>query len=315
MPTETAAGTVPRASGRDDGGPARRGRMRRGVVLLALLIAAPGAVVGLASLRSEPEVTLLPEPQVTLLPEPQVTLFPEPDVTLLTEDFQGEDAVWADERRFWHPERTGQQDEDPESGWFAEAGVLERRDSQGWTDSPVMRVWTRRDDLAFTQVDMDVTFKGWVDGSAGWHGINLWLNESLCTPTPGCERIDDGQQGGPSGYALDFMNRDGTVTILKKVAGDTREAWPGAVSHSNGGTYYKLAETTFEPAEDRTYHFAGRVVDSGDGTATLQVIVDGEVLLQAVDDGTVTGPRLTGGRVGLRSDYVELTVDDVVIRR
>ena len=60
---------------------------------------------------------------------------------------------------------------------------------------------------------------------------------SLMTPGP-----------GRSGYALDFMNRDGSLSIQKKVAGDIRDRWSeGALSYSNGGTYYSLATTEWMP--------------------------------------------------------------------
>ena len=298
MPTESRTAVARRADDGDETTLSQRvGKQRRMVILVVVLLAlVSGVIVGLESLRTDPP-------------------FPEPEVTLLSEDFEGEDGVFADERRFWHSDSPQDEQEGQASGWFAESGVLERRGSEGWTDSPVMRVWTQRDDLAFTQVEMDVTFNGWSDGSDGWHGVNLWMNESLCTPFPECDKIDDGDEGGPSGYALDFMNRDGTITILKKVAGDTRDTWPGATTYSNGGTYYELAEASFEPVQGRTYHFAGRAIDTGNGTTTLQVMIDGDVLLQVVDDGSVAGPRLTGGRVGLRSDYADLTVDDILIRR
>lgn len=231
---------------------------------------------------------------------------------VLRESFEGPDGAFVTERAF----RTADLGVAENATWLAESGQVFRRGSAGETDSSVMRMWTRRTDLAFTTAEMDVRFNGWNGGSSGWHGINLWMNETFCTPAPGCTRLQDGATSeGPSGYALDFMNRDGSLTILKKVAGDTRGTWAGAVSYSNGGTYYQLAKTTWTPTVGQTYRWAGRVVDNGDGSTTLQVLVDGRVLLAVVDDARVGGPRLTGGRVGLRSDYADLTVDDLTIRR
>ena len=262
-----------------------------------------------------PTTAPVPGPTTEPVPAPAPTTarVPAPSEALLTESFTGADGVFVSQDAFWKTADLGVAEN---ATWLAESGQVFRRGSAGETDSSVMRMWTRRTDLAFTTAEMDVRFNGWNGGSSGWHGINLWMNETFCTPAPGCTRLQDGATSeGPSGYALDFMNRDGSLTILKKVAGDTRGTWAGAVSYSNGGTYYQLAKTTWTPTVGQTYRWAGRVVDNGDGSTTLQVLVDGRVLLAVVDDARVGGPRLTGGRVGLRSDYADLTVDDLTIRR
>lgn len=228
----------------------------------------------------------------------------------VVEPFAGPDGVFVDSDDFWNSSDRGRR-QNPE--WFAEAGSLERERSAGRTRSPALRMWTRRDDLAFVTAEMDLRFDGWTAGGEPWHGVNLWLNRTLCTPVPACSAVDDG--GGNSGYALDFLNRDGSLSILKKVPGDTRARWPqGEVGVAQGGTYYSLAQTRWQPERGRTYRFGGRSLDRGNGTSSLQVLIDGKVLLEADDDGTVGGPRLTGGRLGLRSDFVALTVDDLVVQ-
>lgn len=75
-----------------------------------------------------------------------------------------------------------------------------------------------------------------------------------------------------------------------------------------------LGSSSWSPEPGRTYRLAGRVQESRDGTTTLQILVDDEVQLEAVDDGSLGGPPLTGGRVGLRSDYADVTVDDLTVR-
>lgn len=231
---------------------------------------------------------------------------------VLQHDFDAADGVFVAESDFWGSADRGASSN---GSWFAESGTLRRVAGAAHTDADAFRMWSRRTDLSWSSVELDVRFEGWTGGDEDWHGVNLWLNRTVCTPVPTCSAVDD--RGGNSGYALDFVNRDGRLTILKKVPGDTRNAWPeGAEDVAQGGTYYALAETTFTPEPGRAYRFGGRVLDRGDGTsATLQVLIDGEVVLDVVDDGRIGGPRLEGGRVGLRSDMAELSVDDLVVRR
>jgi hypothetical protein len=267
---------------------------------------------------------------------------PEPTTVLLEETFDG-DGVFVDQDLLWdgQDEADGRDDDEEreraDSGanrddaaasvdgdlvqvldggdpdWFAEAGEMVVEDSAGLTDSSVFRMWTQRTDLAFTQVEMNVTFDGWSGGDEPWHGVNLWLNRSLCTPVPECGAVDD--PGGNSGYVLDFLNRDGSMTILKKVSGDTRDRWEGATEYVQGGTYYELASERWESEAGRMYRFSGRAAELQDGSVVLQVEIDGDVVLEAVDDASVAGAPLTGGRVGLRSDNAVLSIDDLSIRR
>jgi hypothetical protein len=63
----------------------------------------------------------------------------------------------------------------------------------------------------------------------------------------------------------------------------------------------------------RWYRWGGRVTDNGNGTSTIQVLIDGRVVQQVIDEGLVGGPPLRGGRVGLRSDYASFNVDNLTI--
>ena len=287
---------------------------RLGTSVLAPAVAPSPAPTPATSTAAPTVLLASPEPvSASPLPTPPPVVAPAPQpASLLTETFSGSDGTFSDQNAFWGSQDLGISQN---STWFTESGSVQRRLEAGYTSSPVMRMWTRRTDLAFTNVAMDVRFNRFTGGSEGWHGINLWLNETLCTPAPGCTKVQDGPSAGPSGYAVDFMNRDGKLTILKKVHGDTRAKWPGASSYANGGTYYQLAGTRWTPQPGVKYRFAGRVIDSGNGTATLQILIDGQVKLQVVDTGRVGGPRLTGGRVGLRSDYADYTVDNILVTR
>ena len=235
-----------------------------------------------------------------------------PPAPLLEEEFAGGDGVFVSAGAFWNSDDLGEH-ENPT--WLSESGAMLRRDEAGRVEGGAFRMWTRDPGFAFSRVDLDVTFHGWAGGSASWHGINLWLNASLCIPAGDCSKIDDAA-GGTGGYAVDFMNRNGVVTVLKKVPGDTRGRWAaGATGHTQGGTYYELASARFHPADGRTYRLTGSVADDGRGGAVLQVLVDGGVVLDVVDDGSKGGPPLSGGRVGFRTDSAVATVDDVEIHR
>ena len=232
---------------------------------------------------------------------------------LLSETFSKADGTFVSSGAFWSTADRGLTEN---STFMSESGQLDRVAGAGRTRSDYFRMWTRHRDLANVTASLDVTFNGFTRGDAGWHGINLWLNQQMCTPVPSCSAVNDPNNGGGnSGYALDFMNRDGSLTILKKVSGDTRASHPGAVSYSEGGTYYQLAGASFRPTRGQTHRLAGRSIDNGDGTTTLQVLIDGQLRLQVRDDNRVGGPRLGAGRVGLRSDFTDMTVDNFTIVR
>jgi hypothetical protein len=222
-------------------------------------------------------------------------------VTAVGESFDGPDGVFVGDSAFWGSKDLGLSQN---ASWFAESGSMDRRAGAGWaTDSSwAFRMWTRQTDLAFTTTEMDVRFDGWYGGSEGWHGINLWLNRTLCTPLPDCGKVND--PGGNAGYVVDFHNRDGSMLIMKKTANPAPD-----------GTYYTLASTKWSPVVGQTYRWGGRVIDNGNGTSTIQILLNGSVRLQAIDNGSVGGPRLTGGRAGLRGDYANFTIDNLTIRR
>jgi hypothetical protein len=232
---------------------------------------------------------LAEEPTASPTPEDPT---PVPTTSLLSETFDGPDSVFASASAFWDNSDLGVS-ENPD--WFAESGTMYRRSGTGRTTSSVFRMWTRRTDLAFTKTEMDIRFNGWTSGTAGWHGINLWLNRKLRSNSDG-SRINDGPQ--QEGYVVDFLNRDGSLLIMKKV----------------GDTYHTLSKKTWTPQQGQWYRWGGRVIDNG-STSTIQILLNGQVLMQATDNGSIGGPRLLGGRAGLRSDYSDMTVDNLAITR
>jgi len=226
-------------------------------------------------------------------PDPNPEPAPTGGSSLVSANFDGPDSAFVTSSAFWNNADDGLYQN---TDWFAESGSLYRRSNLGYSNSSVFRMWTRQTDLAFTKMEMDVQFNGWAGGTSGWHGINMWLNRKLRTPADG-NKINDGSQ--QEGYAIDFNNRDGKIYIQKKVA----------------GTYYILKQDTWAPVTGKWYHWSGRVIDNGNGTSTIQMLIDGQIIQQAVDNGSVGGPRLTGGRAGLRSDYANYNVDNLLINR
>ena len=228
---------------------------------------------------------------------------------VVAEAFDGIDGTFVSQEPFWDEDDRGLSQNDR---WYANNGTLDVRSGWGRTDDDVFRMWTRRTDLQNPTVRFDMVFRGFTGGTKDWRGLNLWLNRTHCTPVPECSAVDD--EGGNSGYMLRFVAADGHMIINKKVPGDTREQYPErATSYVQGGTYYWLAKAPWQPVEGREYELAGSVRENADGTSTVQMSVDGEVLLTFVDDGSFGGPPPDGGRVGLRGDYVDVKVDDLEI--
>ena len=268
-----------------------KGRADRTPATRSWFVADPAAA---APVPQDPPPATTPDPAPAPAPAPAPTPTPTPTPTtllsLLSADFAGIDGTFASSGAFWGQADNGLT-ENPD--WFAESGTMFRRSAMGWTNSAGFRMWTRRTTLAHTQAEMDVRFNGWSGGTASWHGINLWLNYSLQSGS----KVNDGSLGG---YAVDFLNRDGNIYIQKKTGVDQ---------------YYMLAKLAWKPATGTSYRFGGRVIDNGNGSSTIQLIVNGQVLLQAVDNGSVGGARLLGGRVGVRSDYADMTIDNLAITR
>ncbi len=71
------------------------------------------------------------------------------------------DGTFVSSAAFWGEADRGLSENDD---WFAESGSLFRRSGAGWTDASAFRMWTRRTDLTFSQVALDVRFNGWAGG-------------------------------------------------------------------------------------------------------------------------------------------------------
>lgn len=251
-----------------------------------------------------------PAPAPAPTPAPTPTPAPAPAV-VLSESLTGT-GVFVSQADFYSDPVGRGASKNPD--WACTGGEIVRTADGGRiTDrNGYFRMWTRRSDLPFVRFACKVRFSGWYpsDGSS-WHGLCVMLNRAVAV-------LGDLPAGEEAGYFLDYNNRGGYVTILKKVPGDTTARWPYPGAHyTMGGTYYEVAKApgSFQPVPGEEHIFAGQVTKTPEGHALLQVERDGVEVLRYLDDGRHGGPPLTYGRVGVRADFMDVTLRDLVITR
>jgi hypothetical protein len=223
---------------------------------------------------------------------------------LLSDSFGGGDGLITNEYAYWNPS-------DPSSVvspvWELDSGSLFRRGGAGWTGVPddrspdatsssgnnsaVFRLTTRRSDFG----DVSVSFRLRNDGlsSTGstppvdWDGVHVFLR----------------YQSEFSLYYASVNRRDGTVVIKKKVPGGP----------DNGGTYYELTPYVAHAVPYGQWQNVTATVRNVTGGVQITLSADGVVLAQAVDRG-VGGPAITSpGKVGLRGDNANVSIDDFTV--
>ena len=92
-------------------------------------------------------------------------------------------------------------------------------------------------------------------------------------------------------YAVSVLRRDGQVAIKKKVPGGP----------ANGGEYATLAVARYSlPLQ--TWNAVEVTAVDAPGGVQLALRVNGRLLLQATDSGTLGAPIGAAGRVGIRGD-------------
>ena len=167
-------------------------------------------------------------------------------------------------------------------------GCKPDRYSQVCNDSAVFRLRTRR--TGFKNVTVSVRL----------------LNHSLTSTSRTPARAIDGihlwlrYQSEAQLYALSVNRRDGTVVIKKKCPGGP----------SNGGTYYTLASAKSLPIPFGTWQRVQATVQNGqDGSVDLRLSRDGTQLVEATDRGTGCAPITAAGRVGVRGDNDDFSIE------
>ena len=230
--------------------------------------------------------------------------------TLMRDDFRsayGPNSLITNQFAFWAPDSPGVRS----PLWEVTSGSLFSRDGHGWTGVPdgmvpnafstngtgslVFRLRTRRTDFGSVRQEVSVRVNALTPTSAGgkaWDGVVLW---------PRYE----------SEFALYFayaLRRDGQVQLSKKCAGQV----PGG-DYYNGGSYFPLTAygVSGPPLELGEWsRLATEVRDERNGSVTLRVFRDGQVVAQAVDRGTGCAPLRGPARLGVRGDNADFELDD-----
>lgn len=227
--------------------------------------------------------------------------------TLFATGFAGGDGLVTNSYASLYPEAPGVA-VSPE--WELTGGSLYRRAGRGWTGVPdgvnpdatssngtgsaIFRLHTRQSGFG----DVAVSFLLRVNAlsstsrtpATAWDGAHVWLR----------------YQSGAALYAVSVERRDGIVVIKKKCPGGT----------TNGGTYYNLTPYVPVSLDFTTWRRVQATVDTrADGSVSLGLYVDGELVLSALDTGTGCAPISGTGAVGIRGDNAELELDDVTVTR
>ena len=185
--------------------------------------------------------------------------------------------------------------------WKVTSGSLYKSQGGGWTGVPnpangsaVFRMTTDRKDFG----DVEVSFKLLNQGlSAGrktpateWDGCHVWLR----------------YQDQYNLYAASINRRDNKVIIKKKD--------PGGIS--NGGTYYNLTPLISHPVPyNQWQNVKATVSNNKDGSVTIKLYAEGQLLVSVIDDGSVGGPPITtAGAVGIRGDNANLKFSNFTVR-
>ena len=231
---------------------------------------------------------------------------------LLRDDFSGDDGIITNAFAYWSPADVAAF---RSSIWENETATLFRRDNTGWSGVPngggdvdrtssvyngseLFRMWTQRADFGDVLVTMKLRHEGFTNGSGpdwpakSWDGLKLWLRRG-------------GRTGSHSLYTVEVNRRQGNVMIQKKCAGSDE--------------YTILAQTdsnSMPPLVNGWETVGGSVKTNADGNVSLQLIRGGRVVLDAIDDGAGgCAPITAPGRVGIRGDNTQFSVDDFVVAR
>jgi hypothetical protein len=173
--------------------------------------------------------------------------------------------------------------------------------SQTYTHSNKMRFWTKASGFGNIRIDAQIKATSWSpDAPSSWGGFKFYLHREVGATESAF-------------YTAEPFIKDGHLYIQKKCLGDT-----GGGNYSTGGTYYVLASKTGFTVPLGSWHrIAATARTNSDGSVTIGLYRDGELLLQAVDqgvrpDGTGCAP-LTAGHVGFRSDFLQYYLDDFLV--
>jgi hypothetical protein len=267
---------------------------------------APVSTTPLSGRRPAPKAPAQP---AVVKPAPGLTDRPAPTSgnELLRDDFSGDDGLITNGYAYWDD---GDDDAFRSSIWEQETASFFRRANTGWsglldgahpdrtssngTGSQMFRMWTKRSDFDNVLVTMRLQHEGYGNGSGdwsahSWDGLKLWLRRG-------------GRTGSHNLYTVEVNRRENNVMIQKKCAGSDE---------------YHILDMTSKnsmPATNGWESVGGSVKTNPDGTVTVELIRNGRVVLDGTDDGVGgCAPITEPGRVGIRGDNTQFSVDDFVV--
>jgi hypothetical protein len=176
--------------------------------------------------------------------------------------------------------------------------------SQTNTHSNKMRFWTKASGFGDVRIDASIKAMGWnPEAPSSWGGFKFYLRRAL------------GVTDSPF-YTAEPYIKDGHLYIQKKCLGNTGGGnFVAGEGGSPGGTYYILGSKSGYTVPLASWHkIAATVHTNADGSVTIGLYRDDQLLLQAVDhgvhsDGTGCAP-LPAGHVGFRSDFLQYYLDN-----
>jgi hypothetical protein len=215
--------------------------------------------------------------------------------------------TWIHEDDFW-ANLDGEDGATKNPNWFAESGEVEIDNDTGKVREDYFRMWTRRTDFGDVKVTHDLRVNELPNlrgDTAGWDGVKLWLRRRLCTPEPGCGRVNDANN--PAGYTVEYALRSSQIYIQKR-----SDACPGGYAIIGTGSNVSIPLGTWR-------NVGGTVENGADGSVTIQVLINGSVAATATDPAGSqrkcgVDPFTASGRVGLRGDNVDMNIDNLVVR-
>jgi hypothetical protein len=224
--------------------------------------------------------------------------------SIFAPSFGGRNRLLTNEWAYRHP---GRRQAVVSADWVATSGSLFAHDGAGWsglpddnspdptsqsgTGSAVLRVVSQRPDFGDVEVDVRFRIEQLVSSqrtpAQSYDGMHLFLR----------------YQSEYQLYAVTLARRDGLVAVKKKVPGGP----------SNDGTYTTLASAP-RPLQLGVWQALRTTVTNEPGRVVIRLFDDDRMVLQAIDDGADAPPLFDPGRVGIRGDNAELSVQAFAVR-
>jgi hypothetical protein len=164
-------------------------------------------------------------------------------------------------------------------------GVEPNKDCSNGAGADVFRMWTKRADFGDVAVSFGLRNEGYAPVGESWDGVKLYLR----------------RQDGDNFYTAEANRREGNVIVQRKCDGR-----------------YTLLDGTrsaVTPAFEHEWdEVGGTVVNLPDDEVRIQVVRQGEVVLEAIDPAGTCDVLREPGRIGIRGDRTEFYVDGLDVR-